>query len=60
MAQHCPGLGHGSNSKETSVISILKIYLLIPFKNPFLLWYIFSSLVFLLDVSNTMIFKVLK
>lgn len=32
MAQHYPGLGHGSNSKETFVIFIQKIYQLVPFK----------------------------
>lgn len=55
-AQHYPGLSHGShcNVKETFVTSIQKIYPLVIFKlNFYLLWYIFSSLVCLLDISNT-------
>lgn len=55
-SQHYPGLNHGShrNVKETFVTYIQKIYLLVIFKLNFcLLWYIFSSLVCLLDISNT-------
>lgn len=45
MSQHYPGLGHGSNNKETSVISIQNIYLLVFLKqfNLVLVYIFFSS-----------------